>query len=446
MDEKLYSLDAEQAVLGGCLFDGTAYDRVADIIRTDDFALRQHRLIWGAIEQLATDNTSVDIITVEEVLQAQGTVDDAGGLAYLGKLARDVPSAANVEAYARIMADYRIRRGLQTAGHRIAALAHGDTENRVAAAYSELEALHDERKQAPVKAEEALSGLVNEIERRFQMSDDLLGLPTGVGDLDIAINGLCPGLLYVVAGRPGMGKSVLGLQMVLRAAATGAPALLFSIEMGREELMARAAANIGGILKDRLKRPSKFDEDDWAKLTSFLTKTQAMPYWLDDSANLHINDIVVRARRHKRQYGLGLLAIDYLQLIRGTGENRNKEIGSITRACKLLAKELQVPVVLLSQLNRSVEQRANKRPILADLRESGEIEQDADVVIFLYRDEEYYPDTADTGVAELIIAKQRDGVTGTRKAAWLGQYARIEALAFEYMRNQPAAPEREYFA
>ena len=446
MDEKLYSLDAEQAVLGGCLFDGTAYDRVADIIRTDDFALRQHRLIWGAIEQLATDNTSVDIITVEEVLQAQGTVDDAGGLAYLGKLARDVPSAANVEAYARIMADYRIRRGLQTAGHRIAALAHGDTDNRVAAAYSELEALHDERKQAPVKAEEALSGLVNEIERRFQMSDDLLGLPTGVGDLDIAINGLCPGLLYVVAGRPGMGKSVLGLQMVLRAAATGAPALLFSIEMGREELMARAAANIGGILKDRLKRPSKFDEDDWAKLTSFLTKTQAMPYWLDDSANLHINDIVVRARRHKRQYGLGLLAIDYLQLIRGTGENRNKEIGSITRACKLLAKELQVPVVLLSQLNRSVEQRANKRPILADLRESGEIEQDADVVIFLYRDEEYYPDTADTGVAELIIAKQRDGVTGTRKAAWLGQYARIEALAFEYMRNQPAAPEREYFA
>ena len=446
MDEKLYSLDAEQAVLGGCLFDGAAYDRVADIIRTDDFALRQHRLIWGAIEQLATDNTSVDIITVEEVLQAQGTVDDAGGLAYLGKLARDVPSAANVEAYARIMADYRIRRGLQTAGHRIAALAHGDTDNRVAAAYSELEALHDERKQAPVKAEEALSGLVNEIERRFQMSDDLLGLPTGVGDLDIAINGLCPGLLYVVAGRPGMGKSVLGLQMVLRAAATGAPALLFSIEMGREELMARAAANIGGILKDRLKRPSKFDEDDWAKLTSFLTKTQAMPYWLDDSANLHINDIVVRARRHKRQYGLGLLAIDYLQLIRGTGENRNKEIGSITRACKLLAKELQVPVVLLSQLNRSVEQRANKRPILADLRESGEIEQDADVVIFLYRDEEYYPDTADTGVAELIIAKQRDGVTGTRKAAWLGQYARIEALAFEYMRNQPAAPEREYFA
>ena len=195
MDEKLYSLDAEQAVLGGCLFDGTAYDRVADIIRTDDFALHQHRLIWGAIEQLATDNTSVDIITVEEVLQAQGTVDDAGGLAYLGKLARDVPSAANVEAYARIMADYRIRRGLQTAGHRIAALAHGDTENRVAAAYSELEALHDERKQAPVKAEEALSGLVNEIERRFQMSDDLLGLPTGVGDLDIAINGLCPGLL-----------------------------------------------------------------------------------------------------------------------------------------------------------------------------------------------------------------------------------------------------------
>ena len=443
---QLYSLDAEQAVLGGCLFDGTAYDRVADIIRTDDFALRQHRLIWGAIEQLATDNTSVDIITVEEVLQAQGTVDDAGGLAYLGKLARDVPSAANVEAYARIMADYRIRRGLQTAGHRIAALAHGDTENRVAAAYSELEALHDERKQAPVKADDALTDLVEIMSQRHELPDDLLGLSTGIGDLDITINGLCPGRLYVVAGRPGMGKSVLGLQFVLMAAQANAPTLLCSLEMGRDELMMRAAASVGRIPLDRVERVKTMADEDWDKLTSFVVKTKDLPYWIDDSASLHINDIVVRARRHKRQYGLGLLVIDYLQLVRGTGENRTKEIGSISRACKQLAKELQIPVVLLSQLNRSVEQRANKRPIMADLRESGEIEQDADVVLFLYRDEVYYPDTADIGVVELIIAKQRNGIIGTRKAAWLGQYARIEALAFEYMRNQPAAPEREYFA
>jgi replicative DNA helicase len=443
MTEQLYSLDAEQAVLGGCLFDGTAYDRIADIISADDFALRQHKLIWGAIERLARDNTSIDIITVEETLQ--DAADDAGGLAYLGKLARDVPSAANVEAYAKIMAEYRIRRGLQAAGHKIAALANAESENRIADAYRELEALHDERKQAPVKADDAMTELVDELDRRFNLTDALLGIPTGVGDLDDFINGLCNGRLYVIAGRPGMGKSVLGLQAALTAAKTNNPALLCSLEMGRNELMMRAAASLGHIPLNRIEHINQFDDDDWTKLTAFTASTKNLPFWIDDSASLHITDIVVRARRHKRQFGLDLLVIDYLQLVNGTGENRTKEIGSISRACKQLAKELDIPVVLLSQLNRSVEQRGNKRPIMSDLRESGEIEQDSDVVIFLYRDEVYHPDSMDIGTVELIVSKQRNGPIGTVKAAWLGQYARIDNLAFEAMRNR-TAPEREYFA
>lgn len=446
MDEKLYSLDAEQAVLGACLFDGTAYDRVADIIRAEDFALRQHKLIWAAIEKLATDNTSTDIVTVEETLQTQGSADDAGGIAYLGKLARDVPSAANVESYAKIMVEYRIRRGLQAAGHKIASLAHADSDNRVADAYRELEALHDERKAAPVKADDAMTALIEELDRRFNLTDALLGTSTGVGDLDEYINGLCAGRLYVIAGRPGMGKSVLGLQTALTAAKNQKPALLFSLEMGRNELMMRAAANLGRIPLNRIEHINQFDDDDWTKLTAFTASTKTLPYWIDDSASLHITDITVRARRHKRQFGLGLLVIDYLQLVNGTGENRTKEIGSISRACKQLAKELDIPVVLLSQLNRSVEQRSNKRPIMSDLRESGEVEQDSDVVLFLYRDEVYHPDTTDIGTVELIIGKQRNGPIGTVKAAWLGQYARIDNLAFESMRNKAAsAPEREFF-
>ncbi|WP_200384048.1 replicative DNA helicase [Rhodocyclus tenuis] len=438
-----HSLEAEQSVLGGLLLDNSAWDRIADLLSEGDFYRDEHRRIWRQISKLFERGKPVDAVTVAEALETAGQGEQTGGLAYLGELAANTPSASNIRRYAEIVRERAILRQLVSAGDEIAGSALNPLGRDPKTLLDEAEAKVFAIAESGFRHQSGfqhINPLLTQVVERIQElhdrdnASDITGVPTGYHDLDGKTSGLQPGDLLIVAGRPSMGKTSLALNMAEHVAIeVGLPVAVFSMEMGGAQLAMRMLASVGRLDSHRV-RTGRLNDDEWSRLSLAIGKMHEAPLYIDETPALNPIDLRARARRLHRQCGsLGLIVIDYLQLMSSTsaGENRATEISEISRSLKGLAKELSVPVIALSQLNRSLEQRPNKRPVMSDLRESGAIEQDADVIMFIYRDEVYNQDTPDKGIAEIIIAKQRNGPIGTVNLAFLGEYTRFENLAHQ---------------
>ncbi|MGE5338325.1 MAG: replicative DNA helicase [Gemmatimonadota bacterium] len=436
-----HSIEAEQSVLGGLLLDNAAWDRIADMVRAEDFYRHDHRLIFQHISRLIDQSRPADAVTVFESLQTAGKADDAGGLAYLNSLAQNTPSAANIRRYGEIVRDRAVLRRLVSVGDEIATTALNpqgkETKTILDEAESKVFQIAEEGargRQGFVEMEPLLTKVVERIQELFERANpsDVTGVPTGFADIDRMTSGLQPGDLIVVAGRPSMGKTAYALNIAEHVAIKqGLPVAVFSMEMGAGQLALRMLSSVGRINQQRL-RTGRLEDGDWPKLTEAIREMHDAQLFIDETPALNALELRARARRLARTCGkLGLIVIDYLQLMSAasTGENRATEISEISRSLKALAKELQVPVVALSQLNRTVEQRTDKRPVMSDLRESGAIEQDADVIFALYREEFYNPDTTDKGVAEVLILKQRNGPTGRVNLRFAGENTRFDNLA-----------------
>ena len=430
-----HSIDAEQAVLGGLMLDERAWERIADKLYEEDFYRKDHRLIYRAIGDLANKNMPCDAVTLGEWFESKGIAELVGGSSYVLQLANSTPSAANITAYAEIVREKSVLRQLIDAGTEIT----GDgfqPEGR-----SSQEILENAEQKVFRIAESgargrkgfvAMRAAVKEafqiLHQRYESKGSVTGLATGFADLDDLTAGLQPSDLIIVAARPSMGKTALAVNMAEHAALKTRKAVaIFSMEMSASQLAFRLISSLGRINQQHL-RTGDIQEEEWPRVTSAITLLSDAKIFIDDTPALSPGELRARARRLKREHDLGLIVIDYLQLmaVPGNKENRATEISEISRGLKALAKELNIPVIALSQLNRSLEQRTDKRPVMADLRESGAIEQDADVIIFIYRDEYYNQDSADKGQAEIIIGKQRNGPTGTIKLTFLGQYTKFE--------------------
>jgi replicative DNA helicase len=430
-----HSIDAEQAVLGGLMLDERAWERIADKLYEEDFYRKDHRLIYRAIGDLANKNMPCDAVTLGEWFDSKGIAELVGGSSYVLQLANSTPSAANITAYAEIVREKSVLRQLIDAGTEIT----GDgfqPEGR-----SSQEILENAEQKVFRIAESgargrkgfvAMRAAVKEafqiLHQRYESKGSVTGLATGFADLDDLTAGLQPSDLIIVAARPSMGKTALAVNMAEHAALKSRKAVaIFSMEMSASQLAFRLISSLGRINQQHL-RTGDIQEEEWPRVTSAITLLSDAKIFIDDTPALSPGELRARARRLKREHDLGLIVIDYLQLmaVPGNKENRATEISEISRGLKALAKELNIPVIALSQLNRSLEQRTDKRPVMADLRESGAIEQDADVIIFIYRDEYYNQDSADKGQAEIIIGKQRNGPTGTIKLTFLGQYTKFE--------------------
>jgi replicative DNA helicase len=444
-----HSIEAEQSVLGGLLLDNVAWDRIADLVSAGDFYRNDHRLIYQAIGKLLEASRPADVVTVYEALQSAGRIEEAGGLSYINALAQNTPSAANIRRYAEIVRDRSVLRRLVTAGDEIAttALAPQGRETRVILDEAEAKIFRIAEegargRQGFIEMDRLLTQVVERIQELFERANpsDVTGVPTGFTDLDSKTAGLQPGDLIIVAGRPSMGKTSLALNFGEYVALDqGLPVAVFSMEMGAAQLALRMLSSVGRIDQQRL-RTGRLLDADWPKLTEAIKKMNEAQLFIDETPALTAIDLRARARRLARTCGkLGLIIVDYLQLMSASsvGENRATEISEISRSLKALAKELSVPVVALSQLNRTVEQRTDKRPVMSDLRESGAIEQDADVILFIYRDEVYNPDTHDKGVAEVIIGKQRNGPIGRVNLRFGGEFTRFDNLAPGYGGGAP---------
>ena len=419
------------------MLDQRAWDQVADVVGADDFYRADHRAIFQTILTLIEHEKPPDAVTVSEQLERESRLDAAGGLDYLARLVEETPSAANVRAYARIVRDHAMLRQLIEIGGDIAASAH-DSEGRTVAELVDLAEqrvfeIADRGSSGPgFKAlKEILPDAIDRLDVLSHSDADITGVSTGFVAMDEMTAGLQRGELIVIAGRPSMGKTTLAVNIAENAAiGHQVPTAIFSMEMSAEQLTFRMIGSIGRVNQASLRR-GKLSDEDWSRIDSAVSMMSKAPIFIDDSAGLSPTDVRARARRLKREHGLGLIVIDYLQLMQvtGTKENRATEISEISRSLKALAKELKVPVVALSQLNRSVESRQDKRPMMSDLRESGAIEQDADLIIFIYRDEVYNPDSPNRGMAEIIVAKQRNGPTGKLTLTFLGKYTRFENYA-----------------
>jgi replicative DNA helicase len=436
-----HSIEGESSVLGGLLLDNTAWDRVADLLVDSDFYRYEHRLVYGAIGALVNANKPADVITVFEHLQSQGHAQEVGGLAYLNSLAQYVPSASNIRRYAEIVRDRSILRKLVSVSDEIATHAFNPQGRPVSQIVDESEQKifnigeQGKRNKEGFQAMESL--VVKLLDRVQEMADnpnDVTGVRTGFYDLDRLTAGLQAGDLIVLAARPSMGKTALAINIAEHVALNeGLPVAVFSMEMGAAQLAVRIVGSIGRIDQGHL-RTGRLTDEEWPRLTEAIEKLRSISLHIDESPGLNSSEVRANARRLSRQYGqLGLIVVDYLQLMSASssdGENRATELGEISRGLKMLARELKCPVIALSQLNRSVEQRPDKRPMMSDLRESGAIEQDADIIMFIYRDEYYTKDACkEPGVAEVIIAKQRNGPTGTVKLAFLRNITKFESLA-----------------
>lgn len=444
-----HSTEAEQAVLGGLMLDNTAFDRVADLLREEDFYRHDHRLIWRQIARLIERSQPADVVTVLESLQTSGHADEAGGLAYLNALATETPSAANIRRYAEIVRDRGVLRRLISTSDEIATSALNpqgrDTRQLLDEAESKIFQIAEDgtRGEAGFQPLQDLLGkVVERIDQLYNQDNtsDVTGVPTGYVDLDRMTSGMQPGDLVIVAGRPSMGKTSFAMNIGEHVAIEQQlPVAVFSMEMGATQLAMRILCSSGRLDQQRI-RTGRLVDDDWPRLTSAISKMQEAPLHIDETPALNALELRARARRLARQCGkLGLVVIDYLQLMSAAtnGENRATEISEISRSLKALAKELDCPVIALSQLNRSLEQRPNKRPVMSDLRESGAIEQDADVIFALYREEFYNPDTTEKGVAELLILKQRNGPTGRLNLRFAGANTRFDNLAGGGMAASP---------
>ncbi|MFO8023953.1 replicative DNA helicase [Thiohalophilus sp.] len=430
-----HSIEAEQAVLGGLMIDNSSWDQVADQVTEEDFYRRDHRLIFCAIAALAKESDPCDVVTLSEWLERHNQLDAAGGMSYLGGLAKNTPTAANIKAYAAIVRERSVLRQLTRVATEIGNLAYNPEGRNSAEVLDQAEkAVFDIAEQGArnrsgyVGIKDLLVRAVDRIDALYQSSDAYTGVPTGYTDFDDMTSGLQNSDLIIVAGRPSMGKTSFAMNLVENAAIKHqVPVAVFSMEMPGEQLVMRMMSSLGRIDQHKI-RTGKLDDSDWPRLTSAVGILNEAQIYIDDTPGLSPMEVRSRARRIKREHGLGLIVIDYLQLMQvgGNTENRATEISEISRSLKGLAKELNVPVITLSQLNRSLEQRPNKRPVMSDLRESGAIEQDADMIVFIYRDEVYNEDSTDKGTAEIIISKQRNGPIGTARLTFLGQYTKFE--------------------
>ncbi|MFV1985108.1 MAG: replicative DNA helicase [Thiohalomonadales bacterium] len=430
------SIEAEQAVLGGLMLDNSTWDKVADKVIEEDFYRRDHRLIFRAIAALSNENDPADVVTLSEWLDKNAELDNAGGLSYLGTLAKNTPTAANIESYAKIVRERSVMRQLISVSTQIGSSAYNPEGRQAHELLDHAEKLvfeiteqNSRGKKGYKNIKELLTGALNRIDTLFQQDSPFTGIPTGYKDFDELTSGLQKSDLVIVAGRPSMGKTTFAMNIAEHAAIKNKSTVaIFSMEMPGEQLTMRMISSLGRIDAHRM-RTGKLLDDDWPRLSSAVGILNESQIIIDDTPSLTPTELRSRARRIKREYnGLDLIVIDYLQLMQvaGSSENRATEISEISRMLKGLAKELDVPVVALSQLNRSLEQRPNKRPVMSDLRESGAIEQDADLIVFIYRDEVYNEDTPDKGTAEIIVGKQRNGPIGTVRLTFLGQFTRFE--------------------
>ncbi len=436
-----HSIESESSVLGGLLLDNAAWDRVSDLLGDSDFYRYEHRLVYGAIGHLINASKPADVITVFEQLQSQGKAEEIGGLAYLNSLAQYVPSAGNIRRYAEIVRERSILRKLVSASDEIATNAFNPQGRPVADIVDEAEQKIFNIGEQGSRLKQGFQGMetlvVQLLDRVQEMADnpnDVTGVPTGFYDLDRMTAGFQAGDLIVLAARPSMGKTALAINIAEHVALNeGLPVAVFSMEMGAAQLAVRIVGSIGRIDQSHL-RTGRLTDEEWPRLSEAIERLRNISLHIDESAGLTSSELRANARRLARQCGqLGLIVVDYLQLMSGSSsseENRATELGEISRGLKMLAKELKCPVVALSQLNRSVESRPDKRPMMSDLRESGAIEQDADIIMFIYRDEYYTKDACkEPGVAEIIIAKQRNGPTGVVKLAFLKPITKFESLA-----------------
>jgi replicative DNA helicase len=433
-----HSIEAEQSLIGGLLIDNAAWDRIGDVVRETDFYRDDHRRIFRHIGKLIQNGRPADVVTVYESIEGSNEVDQTGGLAYLGEIANATPSAANIRRYAEIVRERAILRQLVTVGDEIAG-------NALNPAGRDVKTLLDEAEQKIFRIAEAgnrsnagfvaIQPLLGEVVERMETllardnQSDITGVATGFVDLDRMTSGLQPGDMIVVAGRPSMGKTAFALNIAEHVGVEQRlPVAIFSLEMSGPQLATRFLSSVGRIDQTKL-RTGRLTDDEWDRMTVALGKLHEAPIHIDETGAINSTDLRARARRLHRQFGkLGLIIIDYLQLMSSNrdGENRATEISEISRSIKALAKELQVPIIALSQLSRKVEERTDKRPLMSDLRESGAIEQDADIILMMYREEYYKPDTQDKGTAEAIIGKHRNGPVGTVRLTFLGEYTRFE--------------------
>ncbi len=427
-------------MLGGLLLDNSAWDRISDVISEGDFYKFEHRLIYASLKELISVNRPADVITVFEALQGVGKSDAVGGLGGLNSLAQYVPSAANIRRYAEIVRERAILRKLVLASDEIANEAFNTKGKPVSQILEEAEQkifkIGEEGarlRQGFQLMDKLISELLGRVEEMSQTPNDITGVRSGFRDFDEMTSGLQPGDLVVLAARPSMGKTALAINIAEHVAVTeGLPVAVFSMEMGASQLAIRLVGSIGRIDQGHL-RTGRLSDDEWPRLTQAVERLQSVSLFIDETPGLSPSELRANAKKLSRQCGkLGLIVVDYLQLMStgsSDGDNRATELGEISRGLKMLAKELQCPIIALSQLNRGVETRTDKRPMMSDLRESGAIEQDADVIMFIYRDDYYFKDSKEPGVAEIIIGKQRNGPTGTVKLTFLKPLTKFETMA-----------------
>lgn len=439
-----HSLEAEQAVLGGLMIDNKRLDAVLEVISEADFFREDHRLILRMMQGLQENSQPLDVITLAEELDRHNELERAGGLGYLAELAANTPSAANIVAYAKIVRERSTLRQLIAAAQEISKSSFNpsglDSDDLLQMAEKRVAEIAEDRPKEGGLAgvNQLLKATVQRIDELFRSGSDITGVSSGLTDLDARTAGWQVGELIILAARPSMGKTALALNFVETAIFTQAkPVLVFSMEMPSAALVMRMMSSVGRIDQGKM-RNGKLTEEDWPKLSSAVAKLKDKPLFIDDTPGLNPQEMRARVRRIVREHGNpGMIMVDYLQLMQtaGPSEGRTQEISEISRSLKAMAKEFDCPVIALSQLNRGVEQRPNKRPMNSDLRESGAIEQDADVILFIYRDEYYNEDSQDKGMAELIIGKQRNGEIGTCRAAFIGKYTRFDNLAPEYFQS-----------
>lgn len=429
-----FSIEAEQSVLGGLMLDNNAWDRVVDRITEEDFYRSDHRLIFNAMAELARLNKPFDVLTVADTLKNKQKLEDAGGEVTLYTLAKNTPSAANISAYADIVRERSILRQLISITTEITSLGYqpdGLTSTEILdMAEQRIFKIAEQgsRGSGPASLQHYLAIATDRIDTLYHSDDAFPGVPTGFTDLDAMTSGFAFGDLVIIAGRPSMGKTAFSMNIAENVALNNdKPVLVFSMEMPGEALGLRMMSSLGRIDQHRI-RTGKLNDDDWPRVTSAVSMLSEANMFIDDTPALSPTEVRARARRVAREHGLSMIVLDYLQLMQipGYKEGRTNEISEISRSLKAIAKELNIPVVALSQLNRSLEARNDRRPVMSDLRESGAIEQDADIIAFIYRDEVYHEDSPDKGTAEIIIAKQRNGPTGKVRVTFLGQYTRFE--------------------
>jgi len=428
------SLDAEESVLGGVLFDTHALDRVVEMLSVEDFYRESHRKIFRAMLALSEKSEPIDLITLSDILKARGELQDIGGATYLAELVDKVPSAANIGHYARIVREKAVLRSLINVCNEISSRCYSGEED-IEPFLDEAERLIfdvSEKRVRPsfFKMGDLIMDTIKTVEQLFERKELVTGVPTGFLDLDRMTAGLQPSDLVIVASRPSMGKTALVLNIAQYMALHANTAVaIFSLEMSKEQLVLRMLCSEARVDIAKV-RTGYLGERDFPRLAMAAGRLAEAPIYIDDTPAQNVLELRAKSRRLKREANIGLIIIDYLQLMRGltAQENRTQELSEISRSLKSLAKELNIPVIALSQLNRQVEQRADRRPMMADIRESGAIEQDADVIMFIYRDEVYKPDSQDEGVAEVIIGKQRNGPTGTVRLTFRREYTRFDNL------------------